>query len=218
MVLKSAQIYARLTGRSEDHDPSDPLSIIPYFEIESLRNSGAASVDLRLGRWFLLLRSDRTPLFEVKEEAKEKKGTKEGEESNSRKNYSKLPARQVYVPFGETFYVQPGAFVLAATLEWVRLPADLAGTITGKSSWGRRGLVIETAAAIHPGFAGCLALEISNLGGVPIELRPGMTICQISFLRASDKHATESSFDGMRRPEIGSITMDEVARRLGRAI
>ncbi len=207
MQLKSAEIYARLTGESADHKPEDPLSIIPRFEKEKLKNSGEASIDLRLGRWFLLLRNDRTPLLDVKE-----RPSQTGEE------YDKLPARQVYVPFGANFYVQPGAFVLAATLEWVRLPADLAGTITGKSSWGRRGLVIETAAAIHPGFAGCLTLEISNLGGIPIELKPGMTICQILFQKTSDDYVSESSFDGMRRPEISSIRMDEVARRLGRPI
>lgn len=207
MILKSAEIYARLTGKAPDHKPDDPLSVIPCFEKEALKDSGAASIDLRLGRWFLLLRSDRTPLLGVKE-----KPSRTGGE------HDKLPARQVYVPFGKNFYVQPGAFVLAATLEWVRLPADLAGTITGKSSWGRRGLVIEAAAAIHPGFAGCLALEISNLGGIPIELKPGMTICQISFLKASDEYVAESSFDGMRRPEISSISMDKVARRLGRPI
>lgn len=207
MQLKSAEIYARLTGKSKDHKPEDPLSIVPYFEKGALKNSGEASVDLRLGRWFLLLRNDRTPLLKVEEMPPQ-----------TGKEYGKLPVRQVYVPFGRNFYVQPGAFLLAATLEWVRLPADLAGTITGKSSWGRRGLVIETAAAIHPGFAGCLALEISNLGGIPIELKPGMTICQISFLKTSDDYVAESSFDGMRRPEIGSISMDEVARRLGRPI
>ncbi len=207
MLLKSAEIYARLTGESSDHKPEDPLSIVPCFGREALKNSGTASIDFRLGRWFLLLRSDRTPLLDVKENPRQT-----GEE------YDRLPARQVFVPFGAKFYVQPGAFVLAATLEWVRLPADLAGTITGKSSWGRRGLVIEAAAAIHPGFAGCLVLEISNLGGIPIVLKPGMTICQILFLKTSDEYVAESSFDGMRRPEIGSISMDEVARRLGRPI
>ncbi len=207
MQLKSAEIYARLTGESADHRPEDPLSIIPCFGKEKSKNTGEASIDLRLGRWFLLLRNDRTPLLEVKEKAPQ-----------TGEKFDKLPARQVYVPFGAKFYVQPGAFVLAATLEWIRLPADLAGTITGKSSWGRRGLVIETAAAIHPGFAGCLTLEISNLGGIPIELKPGMTICQILFQKTSDDYVSESSFDGMRRPEISSISMDEVARRLGRPI
>ena len=49
MVLKSAEICARLTGKSPDHKPEDPLSIVPCFGKEALENSGTASIDLRLG-------------------------------------------------------------------------------------------------------------------------------------------------------------------------
>lgn len=101
MLLKSAEIYARLMGESADHKAEDPLSIVPCFRKEALKNSGTASIDLRLGRWFLSLRSDRTPLLEVKEKP-----------SQTGKEYNKLPVRQTFVPFGAKFYVQPGAFVL----------------------------------------------------------------------------------------------------------
>jgi dCTP deaminase len=44
------------------------------------------------------------------------------------------------------------------TLEWIRLPKNLAAYVTGKSSWGRRGLIPATATGVHPGFKGCLTL------------------------------------------------------------
>ena len=36
------------------------------------------------------------------------------------------------------------------------------GYVIGRSSWGRRGLVIATAVEVHPGFVGCLTLEITG--------------------------------------------------------
>jgi dCTP deaminase len=40
-------------------------------------------------------------------------------------------------------------------------------------------LVIATAIGIHPGYSGCITLELRNLGETPIVLYPGQTIAQI---------------------------------------
>src|SRR5580704_1069060 len=61
--------------------------------------------------------------------------------------------------------------------------------IAGKSSLGRRGLIIETAAGLLPGFSSCLALE---RGEVPIALLPGMRICQIFLYHVSESHRAKS--------------------------
>lgn len=105
--------------------------------------------------------------------------------------------RMFYVPFGSTFIVHPGRFVLAATLEWVRVPETLGGFITGKSTIGRRGLIIETAAGLHPCFSGCITLELANSGEVPIALVPGMRICQVFFhkLTAASPQAASRVLD-----------------------
>jgi dCTP deaminase len=79
------------------------------------------------------------------------------------------PDRQHFVPFGQKFVLHPGRFALGSTLEWLRLPATMSGYVTGKSSLGRHGLIIETAAGIHPSFSGCLTLELANVGEVPLE-------------------------------------------------
>lgn len=57
---------------------------------------------------------------------------------------------------------------------------------------GRRELIIETAAGLLPGFSGCLALERSNVGEVPIALLPGMRICQIFLYHVSESHRAKS--------------------------
>jgi deoxycytidine triphosphate deaminase len=122
-----------------------------------------------------------------------------------------------YVRFGRDFYLHPKAFVLAITLEWIRLPANLGAYVIGKSSWGRRGLVIATATGVHPGFTGCLTLELSNLGEIPIAITPGMHICKIFLYEvagdASDR-PMPSQFSGSRKPSLGSTNLDVFAKKL----
>ena len=106
--------------------------------------------------------------------------------------------------------------MLGITLEWLRLPKNLAGIVTGKSSWGRRGLIIATATGVHPGFAGCLTLELTNLGGIPISIEPGMEICQLFLHEANSETQTadKSQFLIRRKPTLGNVIVDDFARRL----
>ncbi len=120
-------------------------------------------------------------------------------------------------PFGKEFILQPRGFVLGVTLEWVRLPSNLAGYVIGRSSWGRRGLIIATAAGVHPGFTGCLTLELSNVGEIPIAIKPGIPICQL-FLHTTEQTdlVDKSVFVGLRRPTLGKIDLDDVAKKLAK--
>lgn len=201
MIIKSHAIAEKL----EHPNPDDPLIITPQPSIDELRNSGTASVDLRLGTWITSLRQSRISHLDI---------------SNATDNSGEgRLTRQYYVPFGERFILHPQYFVLGATLEWIRLPKNIAGYVIGKSSWGRRGLVIATAVGVHPGFAGCLTLEITNLGEIPVAIRPGMQICQL-FLHdaSSDSPATsKSGFVGHRKPRLGTIKVDKVAEALMKA-
>lgn len=80
--------------------------------------------------------------------------------------YYKLPAK---------------GFVLARTEETINVPSDLVGILHGKSTRARLGLVIENAGFVDPGFSGQLTMEIYNQLPIPIYLRPGQTIAQVSF-------------------------------------
>jgi dCTP deaminase len=75
----------------------------------------------------------------------------------------------------------PGDFILGSTAEWIELPKDLVGILTGKSSLARIGLQVECAGYVDPGWKGNLTLEIVNLGRDTIVLRSNMPICQIRF-------------------------------------
>ena len=203
MILKADEI-ARLLETSRDLD--DPLVITPKPDLQKLRESGSASVDLRLGSWFIKLHHARVPVLDVYDE-----------ELNI-PSESKLTTTH-YVPFGESYFLHPKAFVLGITLEWIRLPKKLAGYVVGRSSWGRHGLIIATATGVHPGFTGCLTLELTNVGEIPITIKPGTTICQL-FLHDLKTNLPDnldmSTFIGRRKPILGIIKLDEFARRLSK--
>ena len=90
---------------------------------------------------------------------------------------------RVVVPFGEELWLHPRHFVLAATLEYLRLPDDMSAYVVGRSSWGRLGLIVATAVFVHPGFRGCLTLELANEGDSPIALSPGVRVAQLTLHR-----------------------------------
>lgn len=206
MVLKTDQIAQLLKAETED-DKKDPLVITPRPSLQELENRGAASVDLRLGTWFLAMRQSRMSVLNI-----------------ARPSVSDNPSeshltRMHYIAFGKDFILHPHNFVLGVTLEWLRLPRNLAGYLVGRSSWGRRGLIIATAAGVHPGFAGCLTLELSNVGEIPIAITPGLPICQLFLHQVLCKSSEidKSCFAGLRRPTLGKIELDSMTKRLARA-
>jgi dCTP deaminase len=87
--------------------------------------------------------------------------------------------RKTYVPFGRSLVIHPHQFILGMTLEYLRLPKGVLAYVIGRSTWGRLGLIVATAIGVHPGFAGCLILELRNLGETPLSLYPGQTIAQL---------------------------------------
>jgi dCTP deaminase len=198
MILSAKQLSKEIT-RGNNGEPSG-IAVVPAPDISKLVTSGEAAVNLRLGRWFLTLRqSSETHLK-----------TMPGSTTNENK-FSK----KYFVPFGEPFILHPNRFVLASTLEWIRLPVNYAAFVVGKSTLGRRGIIIETAAGVHPGFSGCLTLEIANVGEIPVELVSGMLICQLFFHSLEGELSpTQTSLAGQRKPRLGQLREDAVLSKL----
>lgn len=201
MILKADKIIQRLEARG-----TNKLVIEPLLR-DSLKISNSSSVDLRLGTRFLSTKLSRCTILDIENE-------------NDDINKQKRLMESHYVPFGKQFILHPRNFVLGSTLEWIKLPYDIAAYVQGRSSWGRRGLVIATAVGVHSGFSGCLTLELSNLGEVPIAIYPGMTICQLFLheLTTSTTDSDKSIFFGRSKPVLGRISLDETAKLLSKSI
>jgi dCTP deaminase len=104
--------------------------------------------------------------------------------------------------------IRPGEFVLASTAERLVLPNHIAGIVHGKSTWARKGLMVEAAGLVDPGFDGTITLEMKNLSASPIPLSAGVAICQLTLhaidtavLRPYGSPGLASHYQGQTRAE-----------------
>ena len=163
VVLKS-EVLRRL---QLDVSNEQSLVITPLLQrkkaFEDVSNLDA--IDVRLGTHFLLPQVPPAPFY------------------FPARSQSRTSHVQVHVPFGQFLVVPAHQTVLGATLEFLKMPYDLCGQILTKSSIARTFIVIETAPWIHPGYRGCLTLEIANVSNTPLLLYPGRLIGQLVFLQ-----------------------------------
>lgn len=153
---------ALVTRMEQARDPWQRIVLVPYIE-NSVRN---AAIDVRLGTRFITFQRSGTSVFAAK------------------RVDSRAVQRLVEKGWDDPFVLHPGEMVLAATLEYLAVPRDLAAQLITRSSYGRLGLMTATAVQVHPLYRGCLTLELVNLGSVPIGLQPGERIAQVVFTTA----------------------------------
>lgn len=103
-------------------------------------------------------------------------------------------------PESDRFILAPGEFALAVTEEIVSMHSDLVGRVEGKSTLGRCGLLIHaTAGLIDSGFRGRITLELKNLTNRPMQITPGMAICQIVV---EETHRPDDTYSGRYQDSI----------------
>ena len=193
----SALTGRQLKRRLETKDFRERLVVSPLLEPAEQIKEDQASIDVRLGFEFALISPSLVGAIDEMNWPNEVDRHLE-----LAKLYSK-----VYVPFGETLVIHPHQFILAGTLEYLRLPPDLISYVVGRSTWGRLGLTVATAIGIHPKFAGILTLELRNLGEAPLALRPGDVIAQLFFHNVAKE--TEAGEPGHPEPGqyIGAVDL-----------
>jgi dCTP deaminase len=161
------------------------LFITPILERDQI---GEASVDIRLGYDFVTIRRGNVGLLDPAQPLEPREKFRTPHHLNRK----------------DPFYLHPNEMSLASTLEYVRLPQDLSAYVTSRSRWGRLGLIIATAIAIHPGFAGTITLELVNHGSVPMVLYPGLDVAQLVLHSA----AKATPYDGQLASQTGPHTVD----------
>ena len=129
------------------------LAIDPLTE-ESIQ---PASVDCRLGNHYLMIEQHEMSKISMSEEIK----------------YREITT--------DKFVLAPQSFILATTMEYIKLPENMVAFVEGRSSIGRMGLFIQNAGWVDPGFEGRITLELFNANSLPIELEAGRRICQLVF-------------------------------------
>jgi dCTP deaminase len=157
MILSDRDIKKALKEKKITVDPMFPNSIQP------------ASVDLHLGKHFLIFKNSDVTHIDVKEPIDQM-------------------MEEVIISDKRQFVLHPGQFALGITYETVGVANDMVGRLEGKSSLGRIGLLIHaTAGYLDPGNKLKMTLELHNVATVPMILYYKMPIAQISFTPLSSK-------------------------------
>lgn len=84
------------------------------------------------------------------------------------------------IRIAERIHLTPGTFKLASSLEYFDIPFDLRMTIHDKSTWARKGVVVQNTIA-EPGWRGYLTLELTNHSTDWYVIAPGTPIAQVCF-------------------------------------
>lgn len=195
-VLSKHEIQRRLT---ETRD----LVISPMIDAATQIEEGA--VNIRLGTKFIVVRKSQSGVLDPRRLSV----------AEIRKFKSRF-----HSAIGEEVVLHPGQLLLAATLEFIRLPGNLCASVLSRSRFGRIGLLVATAIYVHPLWRGCLTLELVNSGEAPIALICGAPIGQLVL---ADAYPLTSGKAGTGRihiptePEFVSMAHDpewELLRRI----
>jgi len=138
-----------------------------------------ASIDLRLGRSFLKIDENTLDALSL----------------DSELPYVSIEKEEIVIP--------PHSFLLATTVEFIKLPTNVTAFVEGRSSIGRIGLFIQNAGWVDPGFEGNITLELFNANRLPIRLTSGRRICQIVFA-FMDRH-TRRPYAGKYQGQRGTV-------------
>ncbi|MBI3976933.1 MAG: dCTP deaminase [Chloroflexi bacterium] len=156
---------------------------------------GSCSIDLRLGNTFRVFEHSRFPYIDLRQ-------------PEAIAEFM----RQIDVPAGDPFVMQPGGFALATTVEWLELADDLVARLEGRSSLGRLGIIVHgTASVFDPGWVGHPTIELGNFGVMPVALYPGMRICSFTFEQLSSPAEVPywkkrgNKYAGQRGPEASKL-------------
>lgn len=101
----------------------------------------------------------------------------------------------------EEFILEPNAFILASTIEKIKLAPNIIAFLDGRSTIARLGLTIHVTAGVidgnHDG-ARTITLEIKNLGVHSIRLHEKAAIGQLLFALLSEdiQQESQSQYDG----------------------
>jgi dCTP deaminase len=104
--------------------------------------------------------------------------------------------------------VPPASFVMAKSLEYFRIPREILGICTGKSTYARCGLQINIT-PLEPEWEGHLTFSILNPTPLPIRVYAEEGIAQVLFLEGDPPETSYADRKGKYQAQRG-ITLPKV--------
>lgn len=192
------------------------MSLIEKQEVQKLRNDGdlvltplledaqigEVSIDLRMGTDFLVSHGGRMSYIDATGQ----------HDRNGLIGAHFTETRRV---LGEDFLIQPGQILLFSTLEYIKLPSNILGVLSVRSSYSRLGMSISTI--VQPGYCGCLSIELSYNGNIPVKVKTGTRLIQMRLYKLDNETeylATKRKYLCQVRPVISKANEDNDLKNL----
>jgi dCTP deaminase len=86
---------------------------------------------------------------------------------------------------GDVCTIPPNSFVLAHSMETIRMPREVTGLVLCKSTYIRAGVLIPTT-VLEAGWEGVITLEIGNVTPLPAKIYANEGIAQVLFFEGDD--------------------------------
>jgi len=81
--------------------------------------------------------------------------------------------------------IPPNSFVLARTVEYFRIPADVLTLCVGKSTYARCGIIVNVT-PLEPEWEGHVTLEFSNTTNLPAKIYANEGVAQLLFFQGDE--------------------------------
>ena len=101
---------------------------------------------------------------------------------------------RAFVEFsGDRCIIPPNSFILARSVEYLRIPRDVLVVCVGKSTYARVGIVCNVT-PLEPEWEGHITLEFSNTTNLPAVMYANEGCAQLLFFQADSNDICETSY------------------------
>ena len=143
----------------------DVIIVDPILDMKN--QLGSASLDLRLDGFFREFRFMERGIIDLSEEVEE---------------HELYNLKDLEIEKGESYFLQPGYFVLGQSFEYIQLPNFITAELGGRSTLAKYGIEVHaTSTQVSQGFSGHLTFELKNQANMPVELQPLGRIASLTF-------------------------------------
>ena len=109
---------------------------------------------------------------------------------------------------GKYVIIPAHAFVLAKSVEYLRIPRDVMTIVVCKSTYARCGIV-PNVTPLEPGWEGFVTLEISNTNPVPAKVYINEGLVQVLFFQGHPPKTSYADRSGKYQYQMG-VTLPKV--------
>lgn len=104
--------------------------------------------------------------------------------------------------------IPPSSFVLARSFEYFRIPRNILGICTGKSTYSRCGILVMIT-PLEPEWEGHITFPIYNTTPLPVRIYPGEGIAQVVFVEGPEPETSYADRKGKYQAQT-KITLSKV--------